>query len=182
MSKQESPVTKLPNAPPPPPKMTGVAENDIVMVSEYLWQFYTHVRGQWDYAKQIGGYDPATFNPASLPDPASSTVGIAQKTANDAYALAVEAKLSPVANRVRLTGDVTISETNNQATVTFASPLADDKYMAVIQAKTTSGTPPIDATLVINKTCTTTNFDFRTNAAPGVGKSVTFEYMLIGKD
>lgn len=190
--------------PPPPPRLTGDPQQDMLIVAAHLNEIYQNTFVNYQVTKTVTGYDPAGFDPASLPDPASTTLGKAQRTANDAYALAnsaksdaasvketaddakatadtAEATANTANNKTKdwLWGNFTISGTNNTATMTFGEPQADAIYWVVVSVKDYSGSPPPEALVAIRHAYTTTTFTVTINAAPGAGNSVTFNWLLV---
>lgn len=173
------------SAPPPPPRIVASQNTDPNLISIVQWisDFYKSaiLEGYFlntvDQSKEDGG------SGTSLPDPASTTLATAQKTANDAYILgqAAQKTADTANNRTKdwVRGTVTVSDLATTGTITFASAQTDTSFIVLVQPKSTSGSPPLDATLVIAKTYTTANCVFTLNAAPGTGKSVTFEWILI---
>jgi len=177
----DSVFTKTSKAQPPtPPRLTGDAESNSAAILQWMSQFYnTTVRetGLLDPAYQA---TPGTFDPASLPDPAKTTIAAAQQTANEAYKLAAQVA-SAILSFPLLPSSITISDTDNAADITFADPLDDENYMPVIQATGYTGSPAADAFLVIATTRTKEGFQFVLNSAPGSGASVTFDYWIVRK-
>jgi hypothetical protein len=118
------------------------------------------------------------FDPATLPEPATSTTASAQNTANEAYTLANDA-YALAENYTMRKGELTISEGNSSGTVTFDEAEEDNDYIVLLNAKDYYGSITVDATLIIEKVYTVDDFTVTTNAAPGTGNSVTFDWTLI---
>lgn len=171
--------------PPPPPRIVATAQTDpnLISLSQWFDDFYKAavIEGFFLNVVEEGTENPTP--PGELPDPASTTLATAQKTANDAYLLAQAAQATATSanNRVKdwQRGSVTVSDAATTGTITFAPAQTNTNYMILIQVKSTSGAPPLDATLVIAKTYNQNDCVFTLNAAPGAGKSVTFEWVMI---
>jgi hypothetical protein len=174
-------------APPPPPRLSGDPANDQAAVVQWAWDFYESVVIQNYYVSQAGQFDPGDFDPSTLPDPATATIASAQQTANEAYALAVVAdekadEATEAAARTEnwVRGTFSIADANTSGTYTFTTPQADNDYNVFINAKGYTGTPAsVDSTLVIQKVYSTNSFSVTINAAPGVGNSVIFDFILV---
>lgn len=178
----------LAGAPPPPPRMTGDPGNDMVAMNTWAWDFYRSVVIQNYYLQEAGQFDPGDFDPSTLPDPATATIATAQSTANEAYALASNAKdladqaqvdADTAMDRITATGEVVISDTNSTATITFTTAQPNTSYSVFVQAVDYAGGPSIDAFHVVKKTKTVNSFTFTIFQAPGAGKSVTFEFFVM---
>lgn len=163
-----------------PPRLTGVAETDVVSLNQWLWDFFNNSVTENAAILGATGFDPSTFDSSKLQDPASATVATAQQTANDAFSLASNAKA--LAQRVDdwNGGQLTVSETATTATFTFDSAKVqpDTSYLIVALTSSTSGGPPIGSTQIINVAKTVDDFTITINVAPGAGKSVTFDWFL----
>lgn len=179
------------NPPPPPPKISTDPAQGLAAVVEYLWQFYNNIMAQFAYTKEVTGYDPNSFNPSALPDPASTTLGQAQKTANDAYGIASGAKADAEAAKTQAQsatdrikywfhGQVTVSGTNNTQEYVFPPEAVqpDANYNIVFSSDSYTGTPGFDATQVIKCVRASDKFTVTVNSAPGSGNSVTLHWQI----
>jgi hypothetical protein len=187
--------------PPPPPRLTGVPEQDLLIVAAHLNEIYQNNFINYQVTKTVTGYDPASFDPASLPDPASTTLGKAQKTANDAYALANAAKSTADQAKTDAQtaktnaqtaidktkywgfGSVTLSGTNNSQEYLFpgttAEPIQPDaSYNIVFSCDAYTGTPPFDSTQVIKCVRAADRFTVTVNNPPGAGNTVTLHWQI----
>lgn len=175
--------------PPPPPRLTGVPEQDLLIVAAHLNEIYQNGYINFQVTKKVTGYDPNSFDPSKLPDPASTTLGQAQKTANDAYILAnaatqvadaAKALAETANNRTKdwTYGTTTCTGTAGVFTVTLPTAQPDANYEVVFQCKDFTGTPPFGATQVVKYTTTAANFTLTLNDPPGTGNVVTLHWAL----
>jgi hypothetical protein len=173
--------------PPPPPRLAGVPEQDLLTIAAHLSEIYQNQFVNFQVTKIITGYDPSKFDVTKLPDPALTTLGQAQKTANEAYALASAAKASvdPVAAKIDAMrywchGEITISGAVNSIDYAFGTSEAqpDANYNIVFSSDRFTGTPPFESTQVIKCVRAADKFTVSVNAPPGVGNSVTLQWQL----
>lgn len=171
-----------PTVPPPPPRLSGDLASDFQALINWVSDFYKSAVLQGFFLNvqnqgQGGSDDP----PPNLPDPANTNLAQAQQTANDAYLLAQAAQAE--ANRTDgwFTGSLTISAGASSAVHTFtaAQTQADTNYKVLVVAQTFVGTPTVSSFPIIRITKTTTNFTIEVSASPGLGNSVTFDFMLV---
>lgn len=159
----------------PPPRATGNAEQDFPSYAQWFWDFYNAVLARND---QIAGTDD-DFDPGDLPDPASSSIAQAQQTANEAYTLAAQAKSIAEANiEDWVAGQITVSGAATTGVHTFADAQPDADYKVQVQPVSIGGAPTVNATLVTAVTKTVDDLTITVNAAPGVGNSVTFDFLV----
>lgn len=173
------------STPPPPPRMTGNAETDFASLVTWAFDFYQAVSAQNDALNNVIGFDSGSFDISDLPDPATATVGSAQQTANDAYALAAAADSQAEQNAEDiatidsgLAGTLTVSDANTTATHTFAVAEDSTAYKVFLQPTGTTGSPVLESTLIIDVSKSTGGFTITVNTAPGAGKTVTFDWHL----
>jgi hypothetical protein len=165
-------------APPPPPRATGNAEADNKALLQWAYDFYQKGVAGGYFLSQANQFDPGTFDPSQLPDPASATVASAQNTANQAYARSSQA-LSRATQAGGVIGQVVISEAGTTAVVSFAQALANTGYIVTFSPVIAeTGTPDPGAYQPLKLAKTTTGFTLTLTAAPGVGNSVTYQYRL----
>jgi hypothetical protein len=170
------------NVPPPPPRATGNAQTDAAALAQWANDFYTAaVRGGYflNVQEQSQG---GSFDPASLPDPASTTLAQAQTTANEAYAKAVAA--GDDANRIDnwYTGTATVTGASASIAVTFPGDKQqpDATYKVFLSVVSFTGTPGLGAFVPVSTTLlATTGFTLTVQAAPGLGNSVTFNVFIV---
>lgn len=159
--------------PPPPPRLTGQAEVDLIGLREWNSQFYqisVIETGLLDPAYQSQG---VTIDLDNLPDPTLTTIARAQATAN-----AVFAALSPA---VHQSGRFTISDADDEAVVTIDPPLPDDGYRVLLTVSTSTGGALIDAFTVIQVSRSRDAFAVVVAAAPGAGKTITYDYLVTAR-
>ena len=161
--------------PPPPPRVTGEIDKDIVSHTQWAGDFYKAAVLENAFLKTAGQFDPGTFDPASLPDPASTTIAKAQNTANQAYILAAAAQ-DDMDDQV--SGEITVSDADPSATHIFAEAQPDTSYSVVLAAKSKTGAPATGAYEIAEQVYTTADFTITVETAPGVGNSVTFVWHL----
>lgn len=160
----------------PPPRTTGNSQQDFPLVVDWMWKAYQVINQSVTYiSSQVDGNTEISLT--SLPDPATSTIAVAQQTANAAYTYANTIALQIEAGLVK--GTVTISDANTSGAVTFSDAQTDTEYVIMLQAKSASGTPATDAYTISSKSYSTTGFSFTILAAPGVGTSITFDWQLV---
>jgi len=167
---------------PQPPRVTGKVDEDLVSLVQWLHDFYKATVLEKAFLQSAEQFDPSTFDPSDLPDPASTTVAKAQDTANEAFILASSAKALAQAAQDdmddQIFGEITVSGANPSATHTFAEAQPDTSYSVVLAAKSKTGTPATGAYEIAEQTYTTADFTITVEAAPGVGNSVTFVWHL----
>lgn len=173
--------------PPPPPRLTGVPEQDLLIVAAHLNEIYQNNFINYQVTKQVTGYDPASFDPSKLPDPANTTLGQAQKTANDAYALANAAKSDASAVKTETDnikywkhGYVTVGGSINNKEYVFSDSekQPDANYNIVFSCDNYTGTPSFDSTQVIKCVRAADRFTVTVNTAPGADNSVTLHWQI----
>lgn len=152
---------------PTPPRLTGKAQNDLVAFAAWVNDFYR--------AAFIDGAFATPQDVTDAVDPANATAGTAQSTANAAQAAANAAQDELDAMDA---GAFTVSGASTTATVTLTAPQADTAYYVVCTAVATTGTPGVNACVVIGAAKTVNDFVVTLGTAPGVGNSVTFNWHL----
>lgn len=171
--------------PPPPPRQTGDPNVDLPSMIQWAHAFYQAAVIEEAFLQTAAQLADSTFDPTTLPDPASTTVAQAQQTANEAYILAdaADTKADTAQTGVNLlelkdveTGTVTVAASSTTATVTFAAAQADTNFYPILTPSGYTGTPPIGATEIIQISKTTAGFTITVNASTGVGNTVTFNY------
>jgi len=166
----------LPATLEPPPRTSGNSQQDFPLVVDWMWKAYQIINQAVTYiSSQVDGNDEISLT--NLPDPATSTIAVAQQTANAAYNYA-----NNLANKIEaglVKGTVTVSDANTTGAVTFSDAQTDTEYVILIQAKSVSGSPASGAYTISLKTYNTTGFSFSILTAPGVGTSVTFDWQLV---
>lgn len=171
--------------PPPPPRTTGDKDKDFALILNWMNDFYKAIVVQKLFVTAAEQSNTTIFDPSTLPDPATSTIAKAQNTANEAYALASNAKtIASTANdrsKKWAQGSFTISGTTSSVVVNFGTAQAqdDDKYQILASAVSFTGSPVLDALVVISTTKTKDSFTIAVNQAPGAGNSVTFNWVLV---
>jgi len=171
--------------PPPPPRYTGDPEVDGPAASHYLHDFYE--------AAVIEGYflnteeqlaDGGDFDPASLPDPASTTVAIAQDTANNAYILANFAEAHAdnidvtIASMLPPAGQITIADLATTGAFTLTPAQVDTSYYVSITPVTVTGAATAGSSRVRSVAKATGTVTITVETAPGAGTSVTFDIVV----
>lgn len=193
---------------PQPPRSSGDAQKDLSLIIDWQYRLYRAVTS-YVQAQTTSG----NFNPANLPDPASTNLATAQSTANQAYALATTANTH--ANTAQTTattagtnattaqsaataaqatattannrtvgwfaGQVTVSGAATSQTHTFSGgeSEADTAYHVLVTPVSAVGTPDPNSNHVLTVSKTTAHFVVNVEAAPGVGNSVTFDFLVV---
>lgn len=175
-------VVRRTAAVPTPPRTTGDQAADLVAQINWSNDFYRATvveSGLLDPAFQS---DADGFDAESLPDPEASSIALAQKTANEGFTAAASARAiadQALAGAVLLITPFTLSDADNQVTITFTTPFADaDDYRVLCQAVDFTGTPAVDAFVVVKVDRTTTTIVITIAGAPGLGNSVTFHAFI----
>lgn len=176
--------------PPPPPRMAGPVEQVVEAIVFWLNQFYQY--GFLQNAILTAGQQSqsGTFDPSTLPDPASATVASAQDTANKGYTLANAAKgeADKLQTQFIGAGTVTISDTATTAVITLptekdskGNPILqpDTNFSVVLTPSDFSGTPTVNAFLVIKQVKTTADTTITINTHPGTGNSVSYDWIAM---
>jgi hypothetical protein len=78
-----------------------------------------------------------------------------------------------------LRGDVTVSGAATTATETFSTNETDGTFEVVLTAKSSTGAPAAGSNRILSYTTATTGFTITVEAAPGIGSTVTFSWILI---
>lgn len=169
--------------PPQPPRMTGDVNRDVVSIAFWLNQFYQYAFLQNAVLTASGQSQAGTFDPTTLPDPASSTVAKAQNTANQAFILANAAKVEAdgLLRRVIASGQFTVTGAATGPAAALALPVTepDTNYQVIATAASSTGAPVTSSFIVASTAKTTTTFTPTLAAAPGAGNSVTFDYFVV---
>ena len=174
--------TNIKGVPPPPPRSTGDPQKDLPLLIDWMWRFYSSVVvAQYYLTTSSQQLDTGTFDPSTLPDPATSTIPKAQLTANNAYIAAEAAKTEADKLANWNMGTVQFSDATTAMTVTFASTIsmADTNFEVFLTVSGISGTPATNSLFPIGITKTTTGFTATIAAAPGTGNSVTYNYLVV---
>lgn len=163
--------------PPQPPRLTGEYEQDSIRLRDWTAAFYEIAvleTGLLDpgYQETVG---QISFE--NLPNPTATTIARAQATANAAWT-ALEQYKSDTGTMAVRSGSFIIEGTADTASVDLDPPLTNSNYNVVVSPADRSGGPLIDSFTVIGITKGELNFVVETFAAPGAGKSVTFNWML----
>jgi hypothetical protein len=166
-------ATSTVSAFPNPPRIF----NDWAIDGPALLQWFKDVTQQnvqqVETIKKLGG-GSGDVNPSNLPDPATSNVSTAQKTANDAYIAALAAGA-----RVGMVGTVIISDLATTGDLTFTKPQPDTAYFVLPGQAAASGTPDPGALIIGSIAKTTAKATLTVTVAPGTGKSVSFTVVIL---
>lgn len=163
--------------PPQPPRITGQYEQDSIRLRDWTASFYEVAvveSGLLDpgYQETVG-----LISFTSLPDPTQTTIARAQKTANLAWEALEQYKIDSGVDAVR-SGSFVIADAADTASVDLTPELSNANYNIVVSAVDRAGGPLIDSFTVVGVTKGVANFVVEVFAAPGAGKSVTFNWML----
>lgn len=165
---------------PPPPRLDPDPRKAVAQIARYIEDLHQQIiNGEILQASQQSVVE--TVDVGSLPNPATSTVATAQQTANDAYQAAVAAQV--LANGIVLrTGSIVVSGASTTGTTALDPPVAAATYIALLQTRAFSGSPAAGARTVTLVTKAVAQLDIAVSAAPGVGTSVTFDFVLIAAE
>lgn len=177
-------MTEVPQAIPlpQPPRVSGDAEVDTRNALWWLNEVYRILVVESTFLRTSEQAAVASdFDPASLPDPASTTLAQAQSTANEALTLAnaVDEELGDF--DLWAHGTAVIAEANTAIAVSLPAEKEqpDTAYGVVVVAETGTVGTPIGAFVIEGiSSKTTTGFTIDIVAAPGSGKSVTYIWFL----
>lgn len=136
----------------PPPRSTGNIQQDFPIIVDWVYRAYLAI---------------------------SAAIALITNDIPDISGLQAEADALKAINAGQISGTVLLSDPNNVITITWDSPQVDTNYRVIVQAISSTGTPPQGAFIVVAKAYTKTTFSFTLAAAPGAASSVTFEYQLI---
>jgi|GEM_PF-2540146 len=164
----------------PPPRFSGKPEEDGPALVEYVYQLFNVVKAQNAEIERVASFDSDSFDVSSLPDPAQATVGSAQQTANEAYALAAAAKSRLDNSGIDdwLEGTFTLSGTNTTVDVTFSEAQPDTDYQVICQPIGFTGSPALEGAIPVKITKATDKFAVEVSTAPGSGTSFSYIYWL----
>jgi hypothetical protein len=168
--------------PPKPPRMTGNAQQDLVAITEWAWAFYRAVVLENAYASNADFLSTVADINEQLIDPAGATVASAQTTANNALTLAntVQNDLETHAQGQDAGGGAVISDLATSVAITGLAEQTDTNYFVVASPTGSSGSPPSGAYIITSISGkTTTGFTLNVGAAPGVGNSVTWNWIVL---
>lgn len=169
-----------------PPRTTGNAQQDFPIIVDWMYRAYQVIQQSVAFINaQVTDNPDLDIN--DLPNPETTTLAQAQSTANEAYALASQAdnkadEITESSLKVLLSDTFVLNDSFNEATVTFTEAQADTDYQVIVQAKETTGTPPVGAYIVQSKEYNTDDFIVTMNSSPGSGNSITFEWQLIRRE
>lgn len=173
MSEQNGSTTSVTGQIIPPPRFSGDIESQFRQLSNYVWDLFTKLGLTDLFVRFTEAFGGTGFDPTSLPDPATSTIPEAQDTANNAFALAAS-NLSTLG----FDGELTVSEADDEATVTFSAAEDNATYKVFAVPQAFSGTPADGAFTIKKIDKTTGGFTVTFLAAPGAGNSVTYDYWM----
>lgn len=112
---------------------------------------------------------------------ASAAAGVAAAAAAAAQSTANTAKAVTDIISKWFAGQVTISDAATSAVHTFSGGEAEanTSYSVLMTATAQTGTPASGSATIISITKTTANITFNVETAPGVGNSVTFDFLAL---
>ena len=151
---------------PTPPR-----QGDQRTLNEYLYRLFQNVFvDKTVLVAEVENAAPATLNPDALPDPTEATIAQAQQVANAAYALLRDNFKA---------GTFTVSGASASAVVQFSRAFADTNYFVTATRRAITGAPAVGSDQIATITKATNQVTFTTQAAPGVGNSVSFDFHAI---
>lgn len=173
--------------PPSPPRITGDPARDVVLIANWANDFFKAAVLEGAFLQTAVQLAASSFDPASLPDPASTTLARAQLTANQAYTLAALANTTAssaltnantAVSKSGTAGQATIGSTVTTGTFTFATAQADASYFATATVSAITGTPGSSSMRVTGLTKSTASVIVTVADAPGAGASITFDIQI----
>lgn len=165
-----------------PPRFTGDWQTDQKQMANWIADFVRICvveTGLLDptYQKTIG---EISFD--KLPDPGATTIARAQATANAAWEAGetFKADLETALKTFVFGGSFTITGAANQGNPVFTYDIGTTDYHAVVTPTGATGAPANDAFRVIQIGKGTGGIAVIVAGAPGVGNSVTYDYIIVG--
>ncbi len=159
-----------------PPRRSGNAETDAANMVDWLWTFYQATVNESGLLDPTFQASAGRIDPDNLPDPANTSIARAQATANDAYRTAIDAAGGK--NRLYQSGTFTIQGATDSGSVVFDQQTADTNFTVIVTVSDSSGGPTVTSLQVVRVTKSTGGFAVLLFAAPGAGKSITFDYAV----
>lgn len=157
----------------PPPRFTGDAQRDLTILVNYVWDLFAKLQLTDLFVRFTEAFGGTQFNPADLPDPATSTISQAQDTANNAFVLS-----ATNFSTLGFVGSFTVSDTDDEATVSFTTEEASADYKVFVTAQDFTGAAADGAFTVKKVAKTTAGFTVTLAAAPGASTNVTFDFWV----
>ncbi len=169
--------------PPEPPRLTGQAQNDLAALRDWLWQFYLSTVVQSGLLDPVYQQITGEVSFDQLPNPEATTVARAQLTANRAWEAGEQFKvdLKPILSRWTFGGSFTISGTDDEGNPVFDFDLETTDFFVTVTPTGATGTPANDAFRVIAITKGSGGLAVQVAGAPGVGNSVTYDFIVVGQ-
>ncbi len=174
---------KVTQTPPAPPRLVNDWKVDMPAMRDWLAEFYLLTVVSSGLLDPVYQATQGNISFSALPDPEQTTVGRAQKTANLAWEAGEQFKedLEADIKKFAFGGTFTITGAATSASPVFDQDLGTIEYFATATPSSGTGTPANDAFRVIAQTKGTGSIAFTVAGAPGVGNSVTYDYIVIGK-
>lgn len=181
-----NPPPQIKSRVPPPPRIDDDMPSGTAM--RILMRYMADLHQQFENGEILQRTDQSEVLPTPgdstlLPDPSSSTIATAQKTANDAFIGAVLAQLTANAAFLAIvaTGTITVSGASTTGTsAAFPDVGASEYHVSVVRVSDT-GAPTTGSSTVIGVTKGTTTVAIEVATAPGVGTTVTFDFIAVRK-
>lgn len=149
-------------SPPTPPRLTGEQDADFQSLRQHASAFFQNTVIDTKLLDPAYQYDGGTFDPTNLFDPAESSIGMAQNTANNAYTTAAQG-VSGAAD-AQATADQGVSD----AATAAASAAAAAANAATAQTTATTGVTNAAAAQTTANTGVTNAATAQTTANTGV--------------
>lgn len=164
-----------------PPRLTGEPQTDLASLREWIWSFYLQTVIQSGLLDPIYQQVEGLISFDVLPDPQATTIARAQATANAAWTAGEQFKVDLDFNLRQwiFGGTFTISGGATSASPVFANDIGTTDYRATATPTGSTGVVSNDAFRVVQQTKGTGGIAFSVAGAPGVGASVTYDYIVV---
>ncbi len=167
---------------PQPPRLTGEAETDIASLNFWANQLYQYGVLQGGLLTAETQSQSGTFSPTNLPNPGASTVATAQTVANEAYTLAETVNTAEQAlnKKIVQAGSFMVTgASSSPGAITITTAQTDTNYFVVCSPSAIVGAPASGALLIDSVAKAAGSFTPSVSAQPGVGNSVTYDYLVM---
>ncbi len=165
-----------------PPRFMTDWKIDMPALRDWLAEFYLVTVVQSGLLDPVYQQTTGVIDFEHLPDPTNTTIARAQKTANLAWESGEQFKedLEAIMKKFAFGGRFTISDGNVSGNPVFPNDVGTTNYFVTVTPSTAAGAPANDAFRIVATTRGTGGIGVSIAGAPGVGSSVTYDYIVIG--